>query len=132
MKEGSPEKYEPWWKKEDESELEDILFKATQEFLPDIDPFMTVEKIGHELQFTRWKEDGSKDNWRSLRLVITAALFINGNDREEFENYAHSGFRDYVRDSLEQTLPVNKKFVESLGFKVPDDILDDESKKKPN
>ncbi|GEM_PF-4735760 len=131
MKLNGPESYEPWWKKENRSELENILFKAAQEFIADIDPAIFVERTDTGIKFNYMKEDGTIDTWRSFRLVITAALF-EGSNRKEFENYARTGFRDYVRGEIARTPHDNKAFVESLGLKVPKDVFEKKPKKKPN
>ncbi|RJP45602.1 hypothetical protein C4587_00690 [Candidatus Parcubacteria bacterium] len=131
MKLNSPESYEPWWEKENRSELEDILFRAAKDFIASIDPVIVVERTDRGIKFNYIKEGGSIDTWRSFELVITALLF-KGNSKEEFENYARTGFRDYIRDSIIRTPYKNKQFVESLGFEVPKHVFEKNPKKKPN
>lgn len=120
-----------WWLHEDRKELEDILFKAAQEFIPNIDPAIVLERTKWGFKCNYMQENGAIDTWRSHELVITAALFVDSKNREEFEKYARIGFRDYMSYGIARTPYICKAFVESYGYKVPKHVFDKPTR-KPN
>jgi len=128
------ESQKPWWTRENRAELNEILFKAAQGFVADIDPALTVEKIGDEpryetLKFTYFNDKGI-DKWRSFNLALVATLY-HGDTREEFEAYAREGkFQEYVRQTFMETPHILKSFTEAHGLKVPQDVFANESEKR--
>jgi len=124
--------YKPWWLEADQSELREILFKAAQGFIVNIDPAYVVSKTGDgDLEFTYYNENGTTNKARSFLLVITAAYF-QGNNKDEFEQYAQTGFKDSIKASVASNPQIVKKFVESLGGKLSENDSLKNPKKKPN